>query len=62
MTCPDEVERILVEGDMAAAYVTMRGTHEGGLPRHARDAQAFAVQFVHLIRFADDGCAVSTAT
>ena len=27
-----EVERIIVEGDMAAAHVTMRGTHEGGLP------------------------------
>jgi predicted ester cyclase len=26
------IERIIVEGDMAAAYVTMSGTHEGGLP------------------------------
>lgn len=35
-----EVERIIVEDDMAAAYVTMRGTHEGGLPPgRARDAQ-----------------------
>ena len=24
------IERIIVEGDMAAAYVTMSGTHEGG--------------------------------
>ena len=27
-----EIERVVVEGDMAAAYVTMSGTHEGGLP------------------------------
>jgi hypothetical protein len=27
-----EIHRVFVDGDMAAAYVTMRGTHEGGLP------------------------------
>jgi len=27
-----EIHRIFVDGDMTAAYVTMSGTHEGGLP------------------------------
>ena len=54
-----EVERILVEDDMAAAYVTMRGTHEGGLPPGIPAThKPFAVKHVHLIRFADDGRAL----
>jgi predicted ester cyclase len=62
-TCFDdlryEIERIIVEGDMAAAYVTMSGTHEGGLPP-GRPAthKPFSVKHVHLIRFADDGRAL----
>src|SRR6201989_1734320 len=27
-----DIHRVFVDGDMAAAYVTMHGTHEGGLP------------------------------
>ena len=51
-----EIEKIIVEGDMAAAYVTMRGTHEGGLPPGMPAThKAFAVKHVHLIRAADDG-------
>ena len=54
-----EVERIIVEDDMAAAYVTMKGTHEGGLPPGAPAThKSFAVKHVHLIRFADDGRAL----
>ena len=54
-----EVERIIVEDDMAAAYVTMRGTHEGGLPPNVPAThKPFAVKHVHLIRFADDGRAL----
>ena len=51
-----EVHRVLVDGDMAAAYVTMSGTHEGGLP-HGVPAthKPFAVKHVHLFRVADDG-------
>lgn len=47
---------MLVDGDMAAAYVRMRGTHEGGLPPGAPAThKPFAVKHVHLIRVADDG-------
>jgi predicted ester cyclase len=54
-----EVERILVEDDMAAAYVTMRGTHEGGIPPGVPPThKPFAVKHVHLFRFADDGRAL----
>ncbi len=54
-----EIERILVDGDMAAAYVTMRGTHEGGLPPNVPAThKPFAVKHVHLVRFADDGRAL----
>ena len=54
-----EVERIIVEDDMAAAHVTMRGTHEGGLPPGIPAThKPFAVKHVHLIRFADDGRAL----
>ena len=36
-----DIHRVFVDGDMAAAYVTMHGTHEGGLPPGvARHAQA----------------------
>ena len=53
------IERIIVEGDMAAAYVTMSGTHEGGLPPGLPAThQPFSVKHVHLIRCADDGRAV----
>jgi hypothetical protein len=47
-------ERIIVEDDLAAAYVMMRGTHEGGLPPGI-PATPFAVKHVHLIRCAEDG-------
>jgi predicted ester cyclase len=54
-----QVERIIVEDDMAAAYVTMTGTHEGGLPPGMPAThKPFAVKHVHLIRFADDGRAL----
>jgi predicted ester cyclase len=51
-----DIHRIFIDGDMAAAYVTMRGTHEGGLPPGVPAThKPFAVKHVHLIRFADDG-------
>ena len=51
-----EIHRIFVDGDMAAAYVTMHGTHEGGLPPGVPAThKPFAVKHVHLFRFADDG-------
>jgi predicted ester cyclase len=51
-----EVHNVLVDGDLAAAYVTMRGTHEGGLPPGAPAThKPFAVKHVHLFRAADDG-------
>jgi predicted ester cyclase len=54
-----EIHHIFVDGDMTAAYVTMSGTHEGGLPPGLPAThKPFAVKHVHLIRFADDGRAV----
>jgi predicted ester cyclase len=54
-----EIHDILVDGDRTAAYVTMRGTHEGGLPPGAPAThKPFAVKHVHLIRFAEDGRAL----
>ena len=54
-----EIEHVLVDGDMAAAFVTMSGTHEGGLPPGAPAThKPIAVKHVHLIRFADDGRAL----
>lgn len=54
-----EIHSILVDGDQAAAYVTMSGTHEGGLPPGLPAThKPFAVKHVHLIRFADDGRAI----
>ena len=51
-----DVHRVFVDGDMAAAYVTMHGTHEGGLPPGVPAThKPFAVKHVHLFRFADDG-------
>ena len=51
-----EIHRVFVDGDMAAAYVTMHGTHEGGLPPGVPAThKPFAVKHVHLFRFADDG-------
>jgi predicted ester cyclase len=51
-----DIHRIFVDGDMAAAYVTMHGTHEGGLPPGVPAThKPFAVKHVHLVRFADDG-------
>jgi predicted ester cyclase len=51
-----EVHRLLVDGDMAAAYVTMHGTHEGGLPPGVPAThKPFAVKQMHLFRFAPDG-------
>ena len=44
---------------LAAAFVTMSGTHEGGLPPGAPAThKPFAVKHVHLFRFADDGRAL----
>ena len=54
-----EIDHVLVDGDMAAAFVTMSGTHEGGLPPGAPAThKPFAVKHVHLLRFADDGGAL----
>jgi predicted ester cyclase len=54
-----EIHDILVDGDRTSAYVTMSGTHEGGLPPGAPAThKPFAVKQVHLIRFAEDGRAV----
>jgi predicted ester cyclase len=50
------IEEIIVEGDQAAAYVTMSGTHEGGLPPGMPAThKPFSVKHVHLIRCAEDG-------
>lgn len=54
-----EIHHILVDGDMAAAHLTMHGTHEGGLPPGAPAThKPFAVRHIHLVRFADDGRAL----
>jgi predicted ester cyclase len=54
-----EILDIIVEGDRAAAYVTMNGTHEGGLPPGVPAThKPFSVKHVHLIRFAEDGRAL----
>src|SRR3954470_20858257 len=51
-----DIHRVFVDGDMAAAYVTMHGTHEGGLPPGVPAThKPFAVKHVHLFRFAEDG-------
>jgi predicted ester cyclase len=53
------IDRVLVDADLAAAFVTMSGTHEGGLPPGAPAThKPFAVKHVHLMRFADDGRAL----
>jgi predicted ester cyclase len=53
------IDRVLVDGDLAAAFVTMSGTHEGGLPPGAPAThRPFAVKHVHLMRFSDDGRAL----
>jgi predicted ester cyclase len=54
-----EFHHILVDGNLAAAHVTMRGTHEGGIPPGAPAThKPFASRHVHLMRFADDGRAL----
>lgn len=54
-----EIDQVLVDGDMSAAFVTMSGTHEGGLPPGAPATHMpFAVKHVHRFRFADDGRAL----
>ena len=51
-----DIHRVFIDGEMAAAYVTMHGTHEGGLPPGVPAThKPFAVKHVHLFRFADDG-------
>ena len=51
-----DIHRVFIDGDAAAAYVTMHGTHEGGLPPGLPAThKPFAVKHVHLFRFADDG-------
>ena len=54
-----EIHHIFVDDHMTAAYVTMSGTHEGGLPPGLPAThKPFAVKHVHSIRFAEDGRAV----
>jgi len=54
-----EFHHVLVDGDLAAAHVTMRGTHEGGVPPGAPAThKPFAVRHVHLVRFGEDGRAI----
>jgi predicted ester cyclase len=54
-----EIEQIIIEGDMAAVYLTLSGTHEGGIPPGLpATSKPFAVKHVHLIRFAEDGRAI----
>ena len=51
-----DIHRVFIDGDTAAAYVTMHGTHEGGLPPGVPAThKPFSVEHVHLFRFADDG-------
>jgi predicted ester cyclase len=51
-----ELLHVLVDGDLAAAHVTMRGTHEGGIPPGMPATHLpFEVRHVHLFRFAGDG-------
>src|SRR3954454_20240031 len=51
-----DIHRIFVDGDMAAAHVTMHGTHEGGLPPGVpATPKPFAVEHVHPFRCAGDG-------
>ena len=54
-----EIHHIFIDDHMTAAYVTMSGTHEGGLPPGLPAThKPFAVKHVHLIRFAEDGRAI----
>jgi predicted ester cyclase len=54
-----EIHHIFIDDHMTAAYVTMSGTHEGGLPPGLPAThKPFAVKHVHLFRFAEDGRAV----
>ena len=47
-----EIHHIFIDDHMTAAYVTMSGTHEGGLPPGLPAThKPFAVKHVHLIRF-----------
>src|SRR3954454_2094714 len=51
-----DIHRIFIDGDMAAADVTMHRTHEAALPPGVPAThKPFAVKHVHLVRFADDG-------
>ena len=44
-----DIHRIFIDGDMGAAYVTMHGTHEGGLPPGVPAThKPFSVKHVHL--------------
>lgn len=54
-----EFHHIVIEGDMAAAHVSMHGTHNGGLPPGMPGThKPFSVRHVHLIRFGEDGRAL----
>jgi predicted ester cyclase len=54
-----DIHHVLVDGDLAAAHVTMHGSHEGGLPPGMPAThKPFAVQHIHLFRFAEDGRAL----
>lgn len=51
-----ELLHVLADGDLAAAHLTMRGTHEGGIPPGMPAThRPFEVRHVHMFRFADDG-------
>lgn len=54
-----DIHHVLVDGDLAAVHATMSGSHEGGLPPGLPAThKPFAVQHIHLVRFADDGRAL----
>jgi predicted ester cyclase len=54
-----DFHHILVDGDLAAAHVTMHGTHEGGIPPGVPAThKPFSQRHIHLVRFAEDGRAL----
>lgn len=51
-----EILHVLADGDLAAAHLVMRGTHEGGIPPGVPSThRPFEARHVHMFRFADDG-------
>lgn len=54
-----EFHQVIVQGEFAAAHMTLHGTHEGGLPPgFPATHKPFSARHVHVYRFADDGRAV----